>query len=220
MRFSETPIDPHTSCPSDASINTLVTAPVPGQTSFQTIQGHGQLCTYEFGKYIEARTLRGLLDLLPLRGVVLRRRQRRLGQRGGGWPPVVADGYPFAARLAGERLQVLLQPVQQAGEITDHLAGRGTVRADRPGRGGGHLPVPLERRGRVAAPAGGTGDRADLAVDVVDGGLYLALTRVQLVGDGVQARDVAADPVPAHPRSYPSRIMLSYSSRALTSERW
>ncbi len=29
IRFSETPIDPHTSCPSEASINTRVTAPVP-----------------------------------------------------------------------------------------------------------------------------------------------------------------------------------------------
>jgi hypothetical protein len=43
-------------------VTIIVTAPVPGQTSFQTIQGHGQLCTYEFGRFIEARTLRGLLD--------------------------------------------------------------------------------------------------------------------------------------------------------------
>src|SRR6185437_409402 len=33
IRFSETPIDPHTSCPSEASMSTRVTAPVPWLSS-------------------------------------------------------------------------------------------------------------------------------------------------------------------------------------------
>ena len=33
MTFSETPIEPHTSWPSEASISTLVTAPVPFDSS-------------------------------------------------------------------------------------------------------------------------------------------------------------------------------------------
>ncbi|MEO8425934.1 MAG: hypothetical protein ABI651_02360 [Verrucomicrobiota bacterium] len=44
------------------NVTIIVTAPALGQTSFQTSQGNGQLSTFEFGKVIETRTLRGLLD--------------------------------------------------------------------------------------------------------------------------------------------------------------
>lgn len=53
---------PGTGAASVCPLTIQVVAPAAGETSFQTSEGNGQLCTAEDQKYIESRSLRQMLD--------------------------------------------------------------------------------------------------------------------------------------------------------------